>query len=229
VYSGIGRPTWENRVLTSLFGEELPYKMDTSRLAPLDHPDAVCTQNVEAGAVLEMAPALAVNKDKIVNTALAPMSFFWDDWDLQQRQDLMDLRNTNDLKVQHQDQSTQWVRLDYFDEFQNVVVFPAAGNIALVERVGKTDEANCMLQITSSGSSSKSQSDHGGGGGSAGIVLKLVATRNIKVGERLKLNVPANSSPYEKQLLAEELHQCGQPVPDFLGDFLQNKMSNDEL
>lgn len=229
IYAGFGKPSWEHKVLASVF-IEFPYKMNIERLAPVDHPLAVVHQDVAAGTVLEMVPALVVSKDKVVNTLLAPMSFFWADWDATQQQSLKELRESGDLQVQHQDQASEWIRKDRFDTFENVVVVPAAGNIALVQRIvqGAASSENCKMNILSSGSM-KSHNNHGGGNGSAGILLQLVATKALKAGDRLVLNVPSNASSYEKQLLLEELKHTGQPIPDFLQAYHESPEQGGEL
>lgn len=228
VYAGIGRPSWDDRVMASVYEEKHKNLINTQRLADLDHPAAVVNQHVSAGTVLEIAPALVLSKDKVDNTALAPMSFFWGDWDAVHQQDLKELRDSMDLRVQHQSQATDWNREDSFREFEEVVLFPAGGNIALVERVGKSGNANCLIKIIASGSM-KSHLNHGGTSGSAGILLQLVATKDLRTGDRLKLNIQATGSPYENKLLAETLFQTGQPVPDYLQDYLEPKMGDDEL
>lgn len=228
MYAGFGKPTWDKRVVASWLQQAFPHEMNSERLPSVDHPVAVANQDILSGAVVEMAPALVVGKTMIKDTALAPLSFFWDDWDTDQQQALKDLRTSNDLRVQVQDFATDWVRMDKFRRFEEVVVFPAAGSIASVDRVGKTDEANCMLKIISSGSM-RSHENHGGGNGSAGILLQIIATKDLKTGERLKLNVGSNASPSENQLLVEELLRSGQPIPDFLKNYRKPKMTGDEL
>ena len=226
VYAGYGRPTWNDRVMAAAVGLSssaggttgtFPFKIDANhRLAPTDHPSAVSNQDVKAGTVMEIAPALALSKAVVANTPLAFSSFFWDDWDEEQQKDLKNLRESNDLRVQYQGADNDWLRIDAFVDFEDVVVFPAAGNIALVDRIGKSDEANCKIKILASGSM-KSHLGHGGANGSAGIVLQLVAIKDIPTGARLKLNIGNAASPRERDLLLEELRITGQPIPDYLG------------
>jgi hypothetical protein len=184
-------------------------------LAPDDHPVAVVNQDVTAGNVLEISPALVLSKAVISNTPLASSSFVWHDWDEEQQKDLRDLRESNDLRVQYQGLDNDWIPMDAFIDFDDVVVFPAAGNIALVERVGKRDDANCKIKILASGSM-KSHLSHGGASGSAGILLQLVAIQDIASGSRLKLNINKGGSPRDRELLLEELLKSGQPIPDYL-------------
>ena len=224
VYAGYGRPSWNDRIMASLFRDaSFPYTFDTQRLAPDDHPVAVVNQDVTAGNVLEISPALVLSKAIISNTPLASSSFFWHDWDEEQQTDLKDLRESNDLRVQYQGLDN-----DAFIDFDDVVVFPAAGNIALVERVGKGDDANCKIKILASGSM-KSHLSHGGASRSAGILLQLVAIKDIASGSRLKLNINNGGSPRDRELLLEELLKSGQPISDYLQHKIEPSLAKEEL
>lgn len=216
IHAGFGKPAWETRVLASyIYEKKLEYKLNTDRLSPQDHPVAVVNQDVSIGTILETAPALVLHKDRVTGTLLAPMSFFWNDLNGAQKLAMVELRDQEDILVQQQDHSTRWVREDAFDKFTNVVIFPGTGNIALVQRaIGET--SNCKLDILSSGSM-QSHVSHGGTDGSAGILLQLVATKDLKTGDALILDVPSNNvTPTEYQLLVEELSRSGHLVPEWL-------------
>lgn len=215
VYAGVGRPSWENGILKS---GHIPYKHKIEYLAPSDHPSAIAKVDVAAGTVLEISPALIVSLPQIFMTPVGPMGFKWDELDETQQHNLKTLRTSGDLRMQFQGLNTEWIRIDKFRHFEDVVVLPVAGNIAMVERVRKVDEANCILEIISSGSM-HSTMDHGGEG-SAGIALKLVATKALRSGDLLKLNIPSNASPSENKVLAKELERSGQNVPSSLEIFL---------
>jgi hypothetical protein len=110
VYAGYGRPSWNDRIMAKNFPDDtFPYTFDTQRLAPDDHPVAVVNQDVTAGNVLEISPALVLSKAIISNTPLASSSFFWHDWDEEQQTDLKDLRESNDLRVQYQGLDNDWI------------------------------------------------------------------------------------------------------------------------
>jgi SET domain len=229
VYAGYGQPSWNSRVLASLFADvTFPYKFETQRLAPVDHPVAVVNQDVNAGTVLEISPALVISKALVADTPLASSGFFWHDWDEAQQKDLDDLWESYDLRLQYQDPDYGWIHNDTFIDFGDVVVFPAAGNIALVERVGKSDDANCKIEILASGSM-KSHLSHGGASGSAGILLQLVAIKDIKTGVPLKLNIHRGGSPREREMLLEELLKSGQPIPEYLKHKIGPALGSEEL
>jgi hypothetical protein len=178
---------------------------------------------VNAGSVLEISPALVISKTIISNTPLASSGFFWHDWNEEQQKDLKDLRESNDLRMHY-----QGLDADAVLDFEDVVIFPAAGNIALVERVGKSDDANCKIKILASGSM-KSHLSHGGASRSAGILLQLVAIKDITTGARLKLNINIGGSPRDRELLLEELLKSGQPIPDYLEAKIGPALVGEEL
>jgi hypothetical protein len=229
LYAGIGQPAWTGRVQASIFpGITVPFTFNAERLAPTDHPVAVIKQDVMAGTTLEIAPALVMNKVLLAKTALAPTCFFWDDWDVEQQKALRDLRESSDLRVQYQNDSDGGSRHDRFTQIEDVVVLPAAGNIALVERIGNSGDANSKIKIIASGSM-KSHLHFGGTVGSAGILLHLVATKDIKTGDRLRLNIQQSSTSEERQLLADVLDQTGSVVPDYLRERIGFDGANEEL
>jgi len=89
--------------------------------------------------------------------------------------------------VQYQGPYTDWIRTYLHDGWDEVYFLPIAGNIGLVKMLTADDDLNCILNISfsrsvlSSGPASKT--------GSAGIILTLIATRNIKSGEVLLLEI----------------------------------------
>ena len=154
-----------------------------------------------------------MSKAIVANTPLASSSFFWQDWDEEQQKDLKDLRASNDLRVQYQGVDNGWLRIDAFHEFEDVVVLPAAGTLALVERVGKSDDANCQIKILASGSM-KSHLSHGGSSGSAGILLQLVAIKDIPTGTRLQLNIPNSANPRDHELCSRNFGTRDNPFQE---------------
>ena len=52
----------------------------------------------------------------------------------------------------------------------------------------------------------------------AGIVLTLIATRDLESGEMLLLDVPPSARKHEVELLYDELTRTDQPIPDHLGE-----------
>jgi hypothetical protein len=226
IHSGLGQPTWISRILNIVYSDLFIFNI--SRLPMDDHATAVAKQAVLVGETLEMSPALIIDKKMVSNTPLAPSCFFWDDWDSTQQQALREFRSSSDLRLQYQGYDTEWVRIDAFQRFEDVAVIPVPGNIGLINRVGKSMEANCEIKIVSSGSM-KSHLDHGGSNGNAGIILQVVALKEIAVGEELKLNIPRVTNFEENSLLVQELLRSGQIVPSYLENLGNEVDSNDEL
>jgi hypothetical protein len=216
IYGGIGQAGW-SRVLASLAadGRELPYSLN-KRLPKDDYPVAVVRQDVEAGTLLEMAPALILSATKIRNTVLAPLGIYWQDMTIEQQQVLHDLRKSGGLVVQYQGDDTEWIRQDRFQDFSDLVLLPVGGMIGLVKRRlllpndEDDDRPNCRLEISPLTGRPVD--------GSTGIMLKLIATRDLNKGQQLLVDLPesAGSSQLELYLLIHELTTTGQPIPRHL-------------
>ena len=226
IYAGYRQTTWREAVRDN--------RMAPQRLSPVDHPTAVTSQPVKENDILEIAPALAFSKDQVVDTSMAPTAILWEDWWPHQKLALRELRKLGDLRVQFQDPSTKWERIDDFSDFSNVALVPVAGSIGLVRKVGKSGgggvDANCQLRLVSTGSMASHES-HGGGGGSAGILLQLVATQDMPEGTELRLNLPDSSTVEEKQMFLEALEMTGQPIPRHIEEavyFGQFNMQEDD-
>jgi SET domain len=241
IHSGIGQPTWKSHIEDEVDLNTILFQ--DSRLPPRDHPTAVAKTMVKTGDILEISPALVLDQTKVTRESnlLAPSCFFWDDWDATQQQSLIDLHKSGDLRLQHQADDTAWIRTDaLIGNYQDLVIFPVAGNIGLINRVGRSsseqgneegndEQANCEIRIISSGSL-KSHLDHGGSNGSAGILLQVIAIKDIAMGEELKLNIPRVMSKPANSLFLEELITSGQIIPKYLAAFLHDLYSgHDEL
>eukprot|EP00541_Cyclophora_tenuis_P014241 CAMPEP_0116550170 /NCGR_PEP_ID=MMETSP0397-20121206/5281_1 /TAXON_ID=216820 /ORGANISM="Cyclophora tenuis, Strain ECT3854" /LENGTH=351 /DNA_ID=CAMNT_0004074977 /DNA_START=9 /DNA_END=1064 /DNA_ORIENTATION=- len=219
-YAGYGRESWP---LQRARRGEHRY-LDMNRLTPMDHMSAITTQDIHEGEMIEVAPALVVNRGQAAGTSITPTAIFWDDLWPPQKLSLRKLRSSGDLTVQFQDPSTDWKRIDDFVSFEDVVLLPVAGNIGLVRKVGRENpSSNCKLKLVPTGSM-QSYNSHGGGGGSAGILLQLIATRDLAEGEELRLNLPDSSTYEEKKLFVEALSFTGQPLPYHIVD----RMEEDE-
>ena len=130
IYAGYRQTTWREAVRDN--------RMAPQRLSPVDHPTAVTSQPVKENDILEIAPTLAFSKDQVVDTSMAPTAILWEDWWPHQKLALRELRKSGDLRVQFQDPSTKWERIDDFSDFSNVALVPVAGSIGLVRKVGKS-------------------------------------------------------------------------------------------
>ena len=98
----------------------------------------------------------------------------------------------------------------------------------MVDRVGKSRVANCEIKILASGSL-QSYDYFGGTTRSAGILLRLVATTDIKTGDRLAVNLENMATPAERKLLATVLAQTGNRAPNYLQGELTYEFVGDEL
>lgn len=205
-FAGIGSDTYNNRILYN--GVKSAFKFQTERLPSKDAPTAIAKVSIKAGDRIEIAPALVLSRDFVEGTALAPLGYSWEDLDEEHRAALKELREAGKLKVQHQSPATEWHRLDSFRTFGDVVVFPAAGNIGVIERVGQHDP-NCKVEIKSSGPDSEG----------AGLVLEVIAVKDIGAGDTLRLNIEPTGSGEEKLALIEILETTGQPLSDSLKAF----------
>lgn len=209
VVSGYGHPTWEQRVVPTqqnVNPDRMPNHDYVQRLPLRDHPTAVTKEFVGTEQLLEIAPALVVPLDQVQNSPFAPLGILWHDWDGEQKQTLEDLRVAGALrmKARKKDGVMSWDELEYYDD---AVVLPVAGNLGLVRKVGPEADSNCRIEIVSAENSDI---------GSAGLVLKLISTKDIEAGEELKLNLPDNSSWFEKKSLLQNLAMTGQPIPPHL-------------
>lgn len=205
LYAGFGREVFKTRVLGNIAPENIPGNA-ADGLYPKQNAGfgkVIAKVPLKPGDVIESGPALAMHVDYIVGTALAPLVFGWNVLMASHRINLRLLREAGHLTILHQSVDTNWRRIDHWDGYDKLVILPAAGSIAMVERVGHKDEtANCRLEISGSGS----------GEGSAGIILRLVATRNVDTGETLRLAVNPGGTSAEHIELRNEMQRTGQPL-----------------
>lgn len=217
IYAGIGAETYNNRIKSP--GNEQVVKLNVERLPVNDAPTAITKVSITNGERIEIAPALVLSSEMVTGTAIAPLCFFWQDLTEDHHAALVELRDGGRLKVQKQGHDTQWHRRDFFTTFQDVVVFPAAGNVAMIERVADSNDANCEMYIRSTGPESEG----------AGLVLEVIAIKDIDAGETLRLDIaPTNSSIEEKLALIAILEKTAQPLSSSL-QAVKGKIGNDEL
>lgn len=180
-------------------------------------PAAIAKIHIESGERIKVAPALVLSRRFVENTVLSPLCFYWEDLVEQHHASLIDLRESGQFKVQYQSPFTEWRRVDRFEGFEASVIFPAAGFIGMVERVG-TDNPNCRMEVKSSGS----------GAGSAGLVLEVIALINIEAGEVLRLNISPTGSVTERLKMVQALEMTGQPISTILQKVKRDE-KDDEL
>jgi hypothetical protein len=194
------------------------------------YPWAMAKVPIVAGDRIELAPALVLGRDLVLNTPLAPLVYYWHDLNDKLQASVRDLRNRGYYVVQYQGDSTAWLREDHFVSFEDSVILPVGGWIGRVQRVGGASHdigemdsrvtANCKLRILPANSNNataedvqqqqEEKSQNPFALGNAGIVLELVATRDIAVGERLRINMPPGGTFLERLALYNEMERSGQ-------------------
>jgi hypothetical protein len=203
IYGGIGRSTWTKQILPLLPEEDPPFQVDTASLmAPLDSGlgDARAKVMIKKGDRVEISTGLVLSRNLMKNSAIGALTFSWDDLQVEQQRALRNLRRNRKLELQHQEGCDGSERTDTFKSYEDLAVLPT-GTMALVRRVGgEGRSSNCRLRIHSKAAS-----------GSKGVILELIATKKIKKGEVLKLDLPPAGSRGELALLKEELERTGQP------------------
>jgi len=139
------------------------------------------------------------------------LSVLWGCWDKEQEQSIYKLREMGVFRMKGRNEKGV-LDMDVLKYYNDTAVFPAGGNIGMVRKVGRdNDQSNCRLEVTSSRDEQEADDI-----GSAGLVLKLIATQDIRAGEELRLNVPQSSSWEAKMSLLQHLAMTGQPIPNFI-------------
>mmetsp|Transcript_13408 Transcript_13408/g.33754 ORF Transcript_13408/g.33754 Transcript_13408/m.33754 type:complete len:438 (-) Transcript_13408:116-1429(-) len=212
IYGGVGAPTWKDNILPILeslhentgSGTILPPSswMDLTRLAPFDAglSDARAKVPIKKGGHIEKSLGLVLSRNSIRGTPLGPIAFYWENLKIDHHQHLINLRDDKKLVLQYQGPDTQWESVDRFQGYSEMTVLPVSGNIGMIRRVG-SGEYNCKLMI-------RSNQDHGT---NVGVTLELIATRDIAVGEVLKLNIAPSEFVEEYRMLHDEMEESGQP------------------
>jgi hypothetical protein len=187
IYAGIGLPKW------TLSDGEM-YNME-SRLAPFDAGlgDAKAKVDISQGESIETGFGLAVSRELMRGTLVAPLLMTWGNFDENQKQALRILQQSGRLVVKGPDMDQP----DSFKSFEDLAILPVAGNIGLVRR--GDFPSNCRLVIDWRAGQSNSY----------GVTFQLVATQNIKAGEVLKMEMPKASAEDERRLLKERMDATG--------------------
>jgi hypothetical protein len=211
MFSGIGRPTWDNRIMPMLPPRHVVgFYLNSSNLPPWDagFGDARAKVDIAKGERIELAIGLVLSQKQLQGSILAPIAFAYQDLQPDHQQSLANLRQLDQLRLQYQGKDTDWQRIDLLDEsLEDVAIFPAAGNIGMVRRVGAYETRNCRLVIPELESND-----------SAGVFLELIATQDITTGDVLLLNLPVGGTRAERQQLKKELQLTGMPYYDGLFD-----------
>jgi hypothetical protein len=185
----------------------------------------------EEGTILEIVPALYVEKAMILDTVLEPLVLFWSDledssislvpMDLKDRpldnealneelwvsslpETVQVLVYQNDEAAALEGSSTEEPRLLEVNRFQDTVLLPLGGTLALLERTTSFDpeDYNCRLEAIAPDRWN-----------SQAVTIRIVSTKPIEAGERLILSMAGESSSEKSRIdLYDELVATGQPL-----------------
>jgi len=208
-YSGIGRPTWEGRILPILPPKEVVgFHLDPSYLPPWDagFQEARAKVDILSGERIEISIGLLISQKLLQDSILEPIAVPYQDLSPKNQAQLLNLRQRGQLKLQYQGPDTNWHRIDILRDsnLEDVAIFPASGSIGMVRRVAENDgEANCRMMVITDREEKVNDS--------AGVLLELIATRNIASGETLVLALPSSAQSKMFQRLLLEIKVTGMP------------------
>jgi hypothetical protein len=228
IVAGVGLPSWRDRLVPLLPPpDRLPFWIqDQTWLAPFDAGwgSAKAKVAIHTGERIEISAALVMSLRQVKGTALRPLVYTWDELYPEQQHTLKQLRDKRQLMVQYQGPDTSWKSVDGFTSFDDLVLFPAAGNIGMVRRrlhrptnyddENKKDhpmeESNCRLVFHGDSNQLFPHSQHHY---SVSVTIELIATKDIDVGQTLVLDLRPTSTitQEEYQQLDKELRHTGQP------------------
>lgn len=213
----ISSTTWQKRIMT-LWPPQKHHRKEWMKDNPLlpavsaGWGQARAKDDIGNGERIELSTALVMSYSKhIQGTALRPIAYAWHDLYPHHHQILRQLRERVQLAVQYQGPETQWQSIDGWGDVEDVVLFPAAGNIGMVSRKQTAHQpTNCKLVLL--GPLPDFTAD-----AKVTVSLELLATRDIVVGELLTIDLPVNKdnaatkpTPQELRLLSQELRRTGQ-------------------
>ncbi|KAG7339432.1 SET methyltransferase domain containing protein [Nitzschia inconspicua] len=224
IVATVSSDDWKNRVMT-LWPSQRQHRMEWMKDNPLLPPigsgwgSARAKVDISKGERIELSTALVLSYNKHVHgTALRPMSYTWHDMYPSHQRVLQELRTQQQLVVQYQGPDTRWQTVDAFTNLEDLVLFPAAGNIGMVQRKRHdTYPTNCKLVLHGPLQNFNAEAR-------VTVTLEMIATQDISEGEVLVLDLPVsednnnnnNNHPtsrttiQEYRLLYRELRQTGQ-------------------
>ncbi|OEU11474.1 hypothetical protein FRACYDRAFT_245320 [Fragilariopsis cylindrus CCMP1102] len=198
IYAGVGRPSWEDRLLPILPPKQnynLPFSIEDIQLPKFDAGlwDAKTKiNNIKQGDRLEISTALVLSLEFTRKTSLMPLVYTWQDLHQEHRSALQRLAHPddnnndhNELRLQYQGPDTNWMPMNNFTtrttgtgagaipNYDDLVLFPVA----------------------------------------VGVTIELIAMEDIRMaGTDLIVDVYESvATPFEYQLLYRELKLTGQP------------------
>ena len=245
IYSGLGLPSWRDRLLPLLPKHyDLPFSIDPKWLAPsfdAGWGDARTKVDVQTGDRLEVSTALVLSREFTKDTALTPLVYAWKDLHQDHREGLRDLGRSGHLHLQYQGPDTSWKPMNNFtmsnpNKWEDLALFPVAGNIGMVRRRTMAGEANCRLVFHPNRDETGEDVDSSDWmvwlEQPVGVTIELIATEDIAAGTVLVVDLMESvATPYEYKLLLQELKSTGQPFAqevfrDFHNGRAQTKQTN---
>lgn len=214
---------------------DLPFSIDPKWLAPsfdAGWGDARTKVDVEKGDRLEVSTALVLSHEYTKNTALMPLVYGWKDLHEDHREGLRALARKGHLHLQYQGPDTSWKPINNFTQghqnnFEDLVLFPVAGNIGMVRRRTTTvddslsgTESNCRLivhpQTEQDGTGENNNDDDDNDSmlwleQPVGVTIELIAMEDMDAGTVLVVDLMESvATPFEYELLLRELKTTGQ-------------------
>lgn len=203
VTAGIGRPTWQKRIFPML-PPHVPFWIDPQWLAPRDAEigTAFAKIAVSVGQVLEWGSAMVLSqRHHLKGSPLAAIAMRWQDLAPDQQLALQDLRQRGQWMLQYNQwySDNAWNRTDGLESWDDIALLPFGGTVGLIAR-GK-ENSNCRLVIPTESVDIQTNS--------VVVPLQVVATRDIRSGETLRLDFPSIRMTNELDLLKKELDLMG--------------------
>ncbi len=199
IQAGVGSKTWNETILPNIPIHN--FRFDAiHRLAPNDAGFGVTRAKYDmvSGDRIELSLGLLVSQRIMTDSIVAPLLFPWKDLTTEQQRTMRMLRkNFKDQFVLHYPGGRQ-ERYDAFASYEDLAILPI-GALGLVRRMGG-DISNCRLKIRESMPA-----------GSTSLGLELIATKSIRKGQVLLLQMPPSGTSQELALLEQELKRTGQP------------------
>ena len=195
IYAGPGRSTYASLIPS----------IHPDRVAPFEAGlfNARAKVAIQPGDVIEQGPAILLYKPFVEDTALAPLGIFWENLSANHQEVVRSSSREGQLPIQYRGHSSDLKTVYRKTSIENTVFFPFAGRIGLVRRVdSSTSATNCRLEISV-------HVDEGGAGDFASVVLTLIATHAIGVGQLLLMDLKPAGSERERLLLKGKLNEIG--------------------
>jgi hypothetical protein len=197
IYAGPGRSTYASLIPS----------IHPDRVAPFEAGlfNARAKVAIQPGDVIEQGPAILLYKPFVEDTALAPLGIFWENLSAKHQDVVRTSSREGRLPIQYRGHSSDLKTVYRKTSIEKTVFFPFAGRIGMVRRVDSSTAAtNCRLEI-----SVHHVNDAGGGDEFASVVLTLIATHAIGVGQLLLLDLKPAGTEQERHLLKVKLDEIG--------------------